>query len=1000
MSPSDLLATVVREDPPLTSFIQALAPEGVWLFERGAPHLSWVSLSFWRSLGYEQAPSLEKLFWEQLIHCQDVSIWQDCIRKVEQGSKSIGCCELRYRHRDGGWVRGVCRLRQTQDASGQTYLIAGHALRRREIASACAEAWMRSLSGNRWVYALEINLEGHYTYLNDTFCRVFDIRAEDGIGGLATDNILPEYHAAYIAAVEQCLAQPGIPVPVLLGKPGPQGYARLTNWEFAAGLDANGEVDRICALGADVAEQHETQLQNAFQAKLLASVGQAVIATDTEGIIQYWNQGAQELYGWHSDEVVGQSAVVVIPNNQSRKQAQEIMAALMAGNAWRGTFEVKHKHGHIFLVEVVNNPVFDDRGQLTGVIGVSHDISERLVAQRALEKSERKYRFLFDHIKDLICLHTPDGTYQEVSPVVEKLLGYQPHELVGRNPYDFYHPDDIPRVQRAAHQQVLAGKASTRIQCRIRAKQGEYLWFDILTEPIVEPKTGEVTSLMTTSRDITELKALHEEKEQLSRLLQAMLSNTDDFIFFKDHEHRFITASQSVLKLLAIDSMDQLAGKRDEDFVAPTLSQAFLKMEKEVFATGRMVQEIQAMEATDTVVGKSFFDNRKYPITDDQGHVVGLYGIVRDITPLKEAEQELARSTELLLEAQRLAHVGSFYADMKTGTWVGSRNFIEMFGLPEKKLYLMGEWEALIHPEDHAAVMDHFDRCLAQQQHFEYEYRVLNQRSGNVQHVFSRSRITYAEDGTPLAINGVNQDITERKKAEETKQMVEQLAIKNKEMEQFAYVASHDLQEPLRTIGSYISLLEENYGPQLGGDAAIYMEFVASASQRMSQLISGLLDYSRLGKDRVLTQVDANALLHLVRLDLGARLRQTGAQLTIAVLPTIAAYELELRQLFQNLISNALKFQRPGVQPQIEVGAFAQAKGWVFFVKDNGIGIEAKFQAKIFQLFQRLHHSDTYEGTGIGLAHCKKIVELHHGQIWVESEPGQGSTFYFTISPL
>ncbi len=242
-------------------------------------------------------------------------------------------------------------------------------------------------------------------------------------------------------------------------------------------------------------------------------------------------------------------------------------------------------------------------------------------------------------------------------------------------------------------------------------------------------------------------------------------------------------------------------------------------------------------------------------------------------------------------------------------------------------------------------------------------------------------------------------DISERKKIEEELQLyTKKIEAKNKELEQFTYIASHDLQEPLNTIGSFIKVIEENSDREFSDLEKDSFLFINQAASRMKELIKGLLDYSRLGKKAKVKKLDSALLLQAVCHDLDFRIRETNAQINIGELPKIYAFETELRLLFQNLISNAIKFIKPNTKPIISITAEKKNSHWQFSVTDNGIGIEAKYKEKIFIIFQRLHGRDEYDGTGIGLAHCRKIIELHNGDIWVESVVGKGSTFYFTIN--
>ncbi len=224
-----------------------------------------------------------------------------------------------------------------------------------------------------------------------------------------------------------------------------------------------------------------------------------------------------------------------------------------------------------------------------------------------------------------------------------------------------------------------------------------------------------------------------------------------------------------------------------------------------------------------------------------------------------------------------------------------------------------------------------------------------------------------------------------------------ELKAKNKEMEQFLYIASHDLQEPLRTINSFAKVIEEDYEQELNDGIKRYLQFISDAATRMSELVKGLLDHSRLGKNKKQTNVDFNEIIEAIQKDLAVAIAESKASFEIANMPTVNALKVEFRLLFQNLVSNAIKFRKKDLAPVICITAKEKKHHWRFSIQDNGIGIAENHKEKIFDIFQRLHDSKEYEGTGIGLAHCKKIVELHGGNIWVESEVNKGSTFHFTI---
>lgn len=237
-------------------------------------------------------------------------------------------------------------------------------------------------------------------------------------------------------------------------------------------------------------------------------------------------------------------------------------------------------------------------------------------------------------------------------------------------------------------------------------------------------------------------------------------------------------------------------------------------------------------------------------------------------------------------------------------------------------------------------------------------------------------------------------DISERKFQEDL------LKKQNKELEQFAYIASHDLQEPLRTVSNYIQVFEEEYSDQLDDTARRYLRSIDSATKRMIMLVKSLLSFSRLGKNAKLVSVDIGMLVNEVIADLDKAVNTSNAIIEIGKMPRINVFESEIRQVFQNIISNALKFRHIGTPTVIKIWA-AKADGkWRFSVQDNGIGIDPAYFGRVFEIFQRINTSSEFEGNGIGLSNCKKIILLHNGEIWIESIPGQGTTFHFTIPKL
>lgn len=245
----------------------------------------------------------------------------------------------------------------------------------------------------------------------------------------------------------------------------------------------------------------------------------------------------------------------------------------------------------------------------------------------------------------------------------------------------------------------------------------------------------------------------------------------------------------------------------------------------------------------------------------------------------------------------------------------------------------------------------------------------------------------------------IARDITERKQSEEQlHKTLDELVRSNAELERFAFVASHDLQEPVRTLVCYSQVLERRLGDRLEGDTRDYLDFVTDGAKRLQTLIRDLLAYSRVNhQDSPFTDVDAAEALSAARDNLAALIEENEAVIETGALPLVHGNPVQVSELFQNLIANGIKFAYPGRRPHIRIAAVPQDERWVFAVTDNGIGIEPDYFQQIFTIFKRLHTAHAYPGTGVGLAICKRIVERHGGRIWVDSEPDKGSTFYFTL---
>nr|WP_229504836.1 ATP-binding protein [Natrinema versiforme] len=482
------------------------------------------------------------------------------------------------------------------------------------------------------------------------------------------------------------------------------------------------------------------------------------------------------------------------------------------------------------------------------------------------------------------------------------------------------------------------------------------------------------------------------QSERERRLYETIISSTPDLVYAFDLDYRFIFANDALLEMW---------GQTFEESVGKTL----LENGYEQWHAEMHEREIdQVVETKEPVRGEVAFQHAEHgrriydyifaPVLNDEGEVEAIAGTTRDITERKEVEEALQESEE------RFRALVAASSDV---VYRMSPDWSEMHHLEGKEFIpdtheSTSEWlERYIHPDDHERVMEAINEAIRTKSVFELEHQV-EQVDGSLGWTFSRAVPMLDEDGDITEWIGMASDITDRKEYErELEQTNAQLKRSNAELERFAHAASHDLQEPLRMVSSYLQLLENRYGDDLDADAREFIEFAVDGADRMREMVDALLEYSRVNTCKEnFEQIDCETVLEEAMENLQMAIDERNAIITSDELPTVSGDERQLIQLFQNLLDNAITYADDG-PPTVHVSAEKRDDEWLFSVRDDGIGIAPKRTDDIFEVFNRLHAPDEYEGTGIGLAICKRIVMTHDGRIWVESDPGEGTTFFFTI---
>lgn len=594
-----------------------------------------------------------------------------------------------------------------------------------------------------------------------------------------------------------------------------------------------------------------------------------------------------------------------------------------------------------------------------------------------------------------------DGTIKTFNRAAEQLLGYSLEEVVGKVTIAIIH-EPLEVAQRA---EVLSQELGVKIEpgiqvlftlpCREIADENEWTYIRkdgsrfpvLLSVTALFDSSGNINGFLGIGQDISDRKQAEKELRDLTNAMQ----NTVEGISLLDIEGRYVKVNRAYAHKCGYEP-EQMLGMEWQLTVHPGDVEMMLSAYQEMLISGKVEVEARGVRKN-----RSFFYKQLTMVKscDAQGIFNGHHCFMKDITERKLTETALQESEFKYRQIVELAEEGIWVIDRNGLTNYVNHAMARMLGYSELEMFGRPLFEFMDKSEKEKA-LDHIER-RKQGIGDQHEFKFKSKDGKDIWTHMSTSPVMDSQDNL-LSCCALVYNITSRKEAEQQMlQLTEDLKRSNEELEQFAYVASHDLQEPLRAVTSYTQLLAQRYQGNLDDRADKYINYIVDGATRMQQLINDLLAYSRLGtRGQEFEQADCNAVVKQTMCNLQIAIAETKAVITCDAMPTVMADEFQLVQLFQNLVANSIKFCRQDI-PLIHIAACRQESEWVFSVRDNGIGIDPQYADRIFIIFQRLHGRRQYSGTGIGLAMCKRIVERHGGRIWVESQEGKGATFYFTI---
>jgi PAS domain S-box-containing protein len=515
-----------------------------------------------------------------------------------------------------------------------------------------------------------------------------------------------------------------------------------------------------------------------------------------------------------------------------------------------------------------------------------------------------------------------------------------------------------------------------------------------------------------------ELVRVNKDLADARRQLRALLDNVPDRIYFKDTQSRFIQCNRAVARRVGVEDPEQVISKTDFDFYPREKAEEFRKDDQRIMQSGEPLlnKTEQVIKPNGEITWSSV---TKVPLRDKEGKVAGLVGISRDITEQKQAEEALRRSNETLAQERLLLRTlidnlpdGIYAKDTSGRKTMANPADLKVMGC-KTEANAIGKSDFDFFPKDIAEKFWADDQMVIAGQPVIKREEFFIDEKGRKRWLLTSKLPLRDQGGTIVGLVGIGRDITQQKQSEDAlrrsdeklRQFAAQLERSNRELQDFAYVASHDLQEPLRKVVVFGERLKDKNADKFGPESLDYLDRMQKATGRMQTLINDLLSFSRVTtKAQPFTPVNLAEVAAAVVDDLEGRIELVKGRVEVGPLPVIEAEPLQMRQLLQNLIGNALKFRRPEEPPVVKVETqiitdpdTPEKKLCRLTVSDNGIGFDEKYLDRIFNVFQRLHTRNEYEGTGMGLAIVKKIALYHGGDVTAKSKPGEGATFILTL---
>lgn len=793
-------------------------------------------------------------------------------------------------------------------------------------------------------------------------------------------------------------------------------YNRYFDFVFQPKFDTANNVTGIIAIAIDVSDKviarkkiEKSAIENSLLAAIVHSSEDAIIGKTLDGIITNWNPGAQKLFGFTAEEMIGQSVTKIIPKDRLSEEPA-ILSRLEKGEVVEH-FHTKRmaKNGDLLDISLTISPIRDNEGKIVGASKIARDITKEKQVQEKLNSTKDQLELSISAGNIGIWNLNLNSNHLQWSKQQCEIYGIAENEFEQTLDafWKFVHPEDRLQLQEDAEEILKIRKSELVQQFRITRADGTERWIESRSRTQYnsqgEPEFNTGINIDITSEKLfsRELEAKVSERTlELTRqkdFNETIINSTPDLITAYDPECRFIVFNKACEDFFSIKQADVI-GKVYTDL----FPKAKGKQGHKDLLSALNGETIHNAVYHSPVTGK-FYENYISPLRDECGKIYAAVAIAHDITDYLHAGEQIRQSEEKFKALFSAAPLGLVLSEIPSGKIVDVNEiYCETIGYTKQECINKTSLELnLVDGNDRQKIVDELEK-----NGFVKSASVdIRTKSGKIMPVLNSIETIFIGDKKYLLSAII--DITERRNAE--RKMEEkniELQNVNKELEAFNYISSHDLQEPLRKIQIFAGRIIATEKEQLSETAKGYFNRMNEAAVRMQTLIQDLLRFSSLANtEHKFEIIELTKIINEVRKDFKETLEEKNATILTGHMCEVNLIPFQFRQLLENLIGNSLKFSRPGIEPEIEITSkiidaaylnlpYRDNGNWCHIIyTDNGIGFEAHYSEKIFQVFQRLHSKEEYSGTGIGLAIVKKIIDNHNGKISATSEPGKGARF-------